>query len=136
LDDEVLAHARASGVLLLGERKDMPDLYAAADAVVLASWREGLPRVLMEGAAMGKPLIGTAVRGNREVIAGPEMGLLVPPRQPQALADARVTLAADESRRHAAGLHNRIEARRRFDLARSVARVVATYDELLAAHGR
>ncbi|MCP4427789.1 MAG: glycosyltransferase family 4 protein [Chloroflexi bacterium] len=70
----------------LGPRQDVRELLAAMDTVVLASYAEGIPRVLMEAAAMGKTAVGTDVRGTREVIVDGETGILVPPRNPTALA--------------------------------------------------
>lgn len=135
LDPRVLDGARAAGVRLLGRRADMPKLYAAADVVTLISWREGLPRALMEGAAMGKPLLAADARGCREVVRPPHNGLLVPIRDPDALAEAMLTMASDSQRRAAWGDANAREARERYDLEAVVARVVAVYDRLLAARG-
>ncbi len=134
VDEVTLARARAEGVMLLGERGDMADLYAAADVVVLCSWREGLPRVLMEGAAAGRALLASDVRGCREVVT-PDLGLLVPVRDPVALAEAMVRLAGDAAARAQYGAAAAEAATRRFDLARVVARLEDVYLELLAARG-
>lgn len=131
VDEATLEAARRAGVLVLGERDDMPDLYAASDVVALMSWREGLPRVLMEGAAAGRALLTSDVRGCREVVRSPDLGVLVPPRDPAAIYEAMLSLAADPARRAALGERARAEAEARFDLSRVVARVVAVYDELL-----
>jgi glycosyltransferase involved in cell wall biosynthesis len=131
VDADALERARRAGVLVLGERDDMPDLCSAADVVTLVSWREGLPRVLMEGAAAGRALLASDVRGCREVVRSADLGVLVPPRDPAALAEAMVALAADPLRRATLGARARIEAEARFDLSRVVARVVAAYDTLL-----
>lgn len=130
----VVAQARANGVLILGERADMPALYAAADVVVLASWREGLPRVLMEGAAMARPLLATAARGCTEIVRS-GLGVVVPVRDARALAEAMLALAADPARRAAMGAAARADALVRFDLGRVVARVAEVYDELLNRRG-
>ena len=132
LDQATLDRARADGILLLGRRSDMPALYAASDVVVLASWHEGVPRVLMEGAAMGKPLLASDVRGCREVVAPPRNGLLVPVRDARALADAMVRLARDPELRARLGADNALEARERYAIERSVAIVNDAYDRLLA----
>lgn len=134
VEPATVERARENGVLLLGERADMVALYAAADAVVLASWREGLPRVLMEGAAMGKPLLATDVRGCREVVK-PGGGFLARVRDPRALADAMLRVAADPDLRAQLGRYNDDCARREFDLGRVVARVEALYAALLARKG-
>lgn len=131
LAPEVLARARAAGVLLLGRRADMPALYAAADVVTLASWHEGVPRVLMEGAAMGKPLLASDVRGCREVVVPPAHGLRVPVRDAGALAEAMLRLAGDEALRARLGRDNAEEARALYAIERAVERVNVVYDRLL-----
>lgn len=72
----------------LGQADDVRPVIAAAHAVVLPSYREGLPRSLLEGAAMGKPLIATDVPGNRELVKHRETGLLCNVRDAGSLADA------------------------------------------------
>lgn len=116
---------------LLGQRDDMPAVYAAADVVVLASRHEGLPRVLMEGAAMARPLLATAARGCREVVNDPLVGTLVPIADPDALASAMVDLARDRRRRVDQGAHNRTMARKRFDIQAVLGRLDRVYGDLL-----
>ena len=99
----------------LGMRDDIPELMAAMDIVVLASYAEGIPRVLLEAAAMGKAAIGTNVRGTREVIVDGETGYLVPVRNAPALADAISRLAADPALRHEMGRAARRRAETHFD---------------------
>ncbi len=135
LPADLLDRARAEGVRLLGRRADMPDLYAASDVVVLASWHEGMPRVLMEGAAMGKPLLATDVCGCREIVTPPRNGVLVPVRNADAMADAMVALAADDALRARLGRENAIEAREKYAIERSVAIVNDAYARLLAEAG-
>jgi glycosyltransferase involved in cell wall biosynthesis len=119
-------------LLVLGERDDMQELYAAADVVGLASWREGMPRALMEAAAMGRAAVTTDIRGCRDVVKNGVTGDLVPVRDPAALAAALRRLAHDPERRRAYGEAGRREARDRFDVRASVANVVGAYDDLLA----
>lgn len=135
LDAATLDRARGQGVLLLGRREDMPALYAASDVVVLASWHEGMPRVLMEGAAMGKPLLASDVRGCREVVRPPRHGLLVPVRDATALAGAMIRLAADDVMRDRLGHENAREAREIYAIERAVGVVNSEYDRLLARSG-
>jgi glycosyltransferase involved in cell wall biosynthesis len=126
------AAAERARVLLLGERTDMAQLYAACDVAGLASWREGMPRALMEGAAMGRPLLATDIRGNREVVRAGLTGLLVRPKSPAALADGMRALAHDPAMRSRMGEAARRDALERFDLDVVVSRVTSAYDELLA----
>ena len=73
-------------MLVTGWRDDVRDLLAVMDVFVLASWREGMPRSAIEAAAMGRPLVLTDIRGCREVARHEREALLVPPRDPEALA--------------------------------------------------
>lgn len=136
IDASLLAAARRDGVLVLGHRDDMPQLYAACDSVVLASWREGLPRTLLEGAAMARPLLGAEVRGIREVVRPGENGLLVAERSAAGLAEGMLRLARDPDLRERCGSHNAEEAREKYDVRQVVARVTAVYDRLLAEKAR
>jgi glycosyltransferase involved in cell wall biosynthesis len=82
-----------------GLREDMVGVYAAAHVVCLPSYREGLPTVLLEAAACGCALVATDVPGCREVVRDGDTGLLVPPRDPMALAAALRTLILDPALR-------------------------------------
>lgn len=130
LSPDEMARARAAGVLFLGERTDMPDVIAAADAAVLPSWREGLPRFLIEAAAMGKPLLASDVRGCRELVDPPRGGALVPVRSAAAWTEALVTLAADPAARAAIGARNRARAVVDYDIRGVIRRLEAVYREL------
>ena len=99
----------------LGEAADVRPMIARATAVVLPSYREGLPRTLLEGAAMGKPLIATDVPGCREIVKHGVNGLLCAPRDPQSLAAAMVQLATmDAAGRDALGKASRALVQLRF----------------------
>lgn len=99
----------------LGMRDDIPELMAAMDVLVLASYAEGIPRVLLEAAAMGKPTVGSDVRGTREVIVDGETGYLVPARDALALADAISRLLADPARARKMGQAASQRAKSYFD---------------------
>ncbi|MBI4530245.1 MAG: glycosyltransferase [Candidatus Latescibacteria bacterium] len=75
-------------VHFLGHRNDVPHLLHIADVFVLSSDFEGLPFAILEAMAMGKPVIATAVNGVRDSVIHEQTGLLVPPRDPEALAHA------------------------------------------------
>ncbi|MCQ4191230.1 glycosyltransferase, partial [Methylocystis suflitae] len=87
--EETLLAWQAEGIVeWLGHITDMPTLLAEADIVVLPSYREGLPKTLIEAAACARPLITTDVPGCREVVMDGVDGLLVPARDAKALACA------------------------------------------------
>jgi len=90
LRKELEERARPLGdrVTFLGYRSDIPDFVSALDCYVLPSLWEGLPLALLEGLAIGVPLVATTVGGNPEVIVPGENGYLVPPKDEGALADA------------------------------------------------
>lgn len=122
--------ARGAGVVFLGARTDMPELYAAMDVYVLASHREGFPRSAMEAAAMGLPVIATDIRGCRQVVRHGETGLLVPVRDPVGLAEAIGWLAVRPGERAAMGRSARDLAGREFDQRRVIERTLAAYGRL------
>lgn len=95
------------GIEWWGHREDMPTVLGAATLVVLPSYREGLPKVLLEASACGKALIATDVPGCREVVQHQKTGLLVPVRDPAALADAIVSLLTNQELRAAMGVSGR-----------------------------
>lgn len=134
IDRATIDRARAAGALLLGERSDMPELYAASDVIILPSWREGIARVLMEGAAMGKPLVASDARGCRTVVR-PGWGFLTKLKDAQSIMDAILRLSGDASLRGQIGEHNRTAALREYDIKRVLARVTAAYVESLEKLG-
>ncbi len=88
----------ANAVLIRGHRDDMPNVLRQSTVVVLPSYREGLPKALLEAAACARPIVTNDVPGCREVVRADENGLLVPPRDPAALAQAIKTLVLDRPR--------------------------------------
>jgi glycosyltransferase involved in cell wall biosynthesis len=94
-----LAERRRVGwrLKLLGRRDDLPELMAAADLLVHPSWYEAAPRVVLEAMAAGLPVIATSVGGVPEILDG--CGVLVPERDPDALARAIAALRQDPERR-------------------------------------
>jgi glycosyltransferase involved in cell wall biosynthesis len=127
--------AEATGVRFLGSRDDVVRLYRGMDLYVLASHREGFPRSAMEAAAMGIPIVATDIRGCRQVVEHGVTGLLVPPRNPPALAGAIAALAVDRSRRLRMGEAGRRKALRDFDQQRCIDITLATYRRRLARAG-
>ena len=118
----------------LGRRGDVPQLLAASDVFVLPSfYREGIPRVLLEAAAMGLPLVAADSPGSKDVVRHGLNGFLVPPRGVEALAAAVLTLARDAALRHRFGEASRRLAVEEFDLAVVAERTHSVYAGLLHA---
>ncbi len=118
-----------------GHRDDMPATLARATMVVLPSYREGLPKVLLEAAACGKPLIAADVPGCRDLVTHEVNGFLVPPRDSAALAAAITTLLRDPSLAAKMGLAGREMVVRRFSVERIASQTVDLYRELLEGSG-
>jgi glycosyltransferase involved in cell wall biosynthesis len=78
LEEEIKVRGLEEYIQLLGFRKDIPQLMASCDLVVLVSKREGLPKSLMEAMAAGKPIVATNVRGCRDLVSSGNNGFLVP----------------------------------------------------------
>jgi glycosyltransferase involved in cell wall biosynthesis len=118
-----------------GHRDDMAETLALATIVVLPSYREGLPKVLLEAAACGKPLIAADVPGCRDIVTPGVNGILVPARDPAALAKAIDSLLGDSSLRIAMGVAGREAVVRGFSVERIAGQTVDLYRELLKETG-
>jgi glycosyltransferase involved in cell wall biosynthesis len=118
-------------VLLLGRRDDAVRVLAACDLFTLASDNEGLPVAVMEALALGLPVVATAVGGVPEAVTDGVEGVLVPPKQPEALADALAALAADPERRAAMGLAASARSET-FDIRVAARRLEDIYRQVLA----
>jgi len=93
----------ASRIVWLGHRDDAAEVMGALDLFVLPSLEESLPLSILEAMAAGLPVVATAVSGIPEVVRQNETGMLVPPRDSNALADAIIALLADPERRRRFG---------------------------------
>ena len=126
------AWAALEGVEWLGQVDDVREVWARAHIAVLASrGGEGIPMSLMEAAACGRPMVATDVPGCREIVRNGETGLLVPPHDDVALADAIELLVHDANLRRRLGAAAREHVAAGLD-ARSVGReTIAVYRELL-----
>lgn len=133
IDDAEIATWRTQGVVeLLGQRHDIAQVFAAASVVVLPSYREGLPKVLIEAAACGRAVVTTDVPGCRDAIEPGRTGLLVPARNAVALADAIEHLVSDADLRSRMGREGRALAEREFDVRRVVESHMALYAGICA----
>jgi len=116
-----------------GFRADMPQVYRECHIVCLPSYREGLPRVLIEAAASGRAIVTTDVPGCREVVSHGENGWLVPPRNSAALATALREALNNPERRAAYAASGRRKVEAHFTAEAVIARTLAIYEELLRA---
>jgi glycosyltransferase involved in cell wall biosynthesis len=140
LQQETEALARdlglGSGVRFLGVRSDVPEVMSAADGYVMSSAWEGMPMVLLEAAAAALPIVATKVGGNHEVVRHEGTGLLVPPRDHEALGLAMLRLSRlSEPVRRAMGEQGREHIRAHYDLGRVAERWEDLYREVLARKG-
>ena len=118
------------GVEWWGRRDDMPNVFQAAHVVCLPSYREGLPKVLLEAAACGRPLVTTDAPGCREVVRNGENGMLVPVRDASGLAAALTKLIHDGPLRMSMGLRAREVVLKEFSNDPIFRQVMAIYREL------
>ena len=130
-DAEVSAWVHDGVVEWWGHRADMPQVLAAAHLVVLPSYREGLPKVLIEAAACGRAVVTTDVPGCRDAIDPGVTGVLVPVRDAVALADAMDSLVNDPVRCQVMGDAGRALAETAFDIRQVVAAHLYIYQELM-----
>lgn len=114
----------------LGYRKDIAELFVQANIVVLPSYREGLPRVLVEAAACARAVVTTDVPGCRDAITVNETGLLVPVRDSKSLADALQRLIEDAGLRGRMGQAGRQLAEDAFTIEKIVAQHMQIYESL------
>lgn len=133
LSAESLESAHRAGIVeWVGRIENMPGLLASCHAVCLPSYyREGFPRVLAEAFACGRPVVTTDTPGCRDAVEGKETGLLVPPRDAEALAAAILTLMEKPEERREMGAAGRILAERMYDEKKITEAVIGTYREFL-----
>lgn len=123
---DVAARGLTERVRFAGYRRDVPQLLAASDALLLCSEREGLNRSALEAMASGVPVIGTRTRGIADAIGGPDAGWIAEPGDPASLAAAIARAASDPDALAARG-H---AARERAVAVFSLDHVIADYEEL------
>jgi glycosyltransferase involved in cell wall biosynthesis len=122
--------AASGAVEVLGHQDDMPGLLRGADIAVLPSYHEGAPQFLLEAAAAGLPLVATDIPGCRVIVRPGVNGLLVPPRDPHALAEAIATIIADPALRARMGAASRKIAVNQFDQHRIIGQYLDLYRRL------
>lgn len=123
----ILENGLADRVHLLGEREDVPALMRALDILLVPSWDEPFGRVVVEGMAMGLAIIATSIGGPAEILDDGVDGLLVPPRDPGAWANAIDRLSLDPPRLRQLGELAR-QRSTSFDVPHHVQAMAAAYE--------
>lgn len=114
----------------LGLVKDMPKLLAESHIVCLPSlYGEGIPKSLIEAAAAGRSIVTSDTPGCREIVHHGDNGLLVPPRDAEALAEALAQLIRDPALRQQMGARGRVRAKQEFGLDTVIQQTLALYAE-------
>lgn len=126
----------ADRVLFLGQRSDVPDLLAGCDVFVLPSLYEGLPLSVLEAMAAGKPVIATRIGGTDEAVVDGETGLLVPPADPHALAQAIRALLDNPALAQRLATAGQASVHQKFSAETMVQRTMQVYEELLGRRNR
>ena len=136
--DEVSQRVRDMGldasVHLTGFRRDIPQIMAALDVLVLPSVRsEAIPQVIPQALAVGTPVVASTVGGSPELIRDGENGRLVPPGDARALAEAILALLREPERARAMARAGQAMVRARYTIDATMARTTAVYRELVGA---
>ena len=115
---------------LCGFLQDPRQLYRAADIYVLSSLSEGLPNVVLEAMASGRPVVATRVNGVPGLVEDGVSGLIVEPNNPEALAQGVSTLVNDQTLRDEIAMAGRLTVEQRFSFSHRMDQVVRVYEEL------
>jgi len=118
-------------VSFLGYQRDVAGYMAASDLVVLSSLREGLPNALLEALALGKAVVASRVGGIPEVIRDGETGFLVPPKEPQRLAERVLWLLEKPEEATKMGERGRVRVVSAFSIEGLAQRLAETYSQVL-----
>jgi glycosyltransferase involved in cell wall biosynthesis len=130
LKDYVKSRSLAGIVYFLGYRQDIPELMAGVDVVVNLSRREGLPRVVIEAMAAGKPVVATGIRGNKDLVVNGQTGFLVPVDNIDATVEALLKLMTDASLRQQMG-HSGRERAGSCDIKKTVLEMEKLYEQVI-----
>ena len=126
--DQLTDLRKSRDVTWLGARTDIAELLAASHVACLPSYREGLPKSLIEAASAGRPIVTTDVPGCREVVTHMVNGLLIQPRDVTALATAIEKLVNDPQLRQSMGKENRQKAESEYANEMIIAQTHGVYD--------
>lgn len=119
----------AERVRFIGHRDDVPSIYRCTDIVIAPSRREALSLTLLEASSFGLPIVASNVDGIVEAVGDGETGILVPPENPESLAQAVVMLLDDAILRRRMGAAGRRRFEQRFSVGTMIERVLGVYKE-------
>ena len=125
----------AGRIHLTGFRRDARGLLGACDLCVMSSFSEGMPKGVIEAMAQGVPVVASGVGGLNELVVDGECGLLVPPGDAGALADAIEAMASDPGRSHAMGLRAKQRIVDHFRPEQTLEKTLALYRDVMAWPG-
>ena len=131
LRDQVRDLGIEASVFFVGFRIDIPAVLAALDLLVVPSVLEGFPMTILEAMAMAKPIVASDINGVREQIENGRTGILVPPGDPQALAEGIKQMLKDRTQAKKLGTETRKQVEEMFDIKQQVALHEEVYEELL-----
>lgn len=131
-EDEVAAWQQEGAVSWIGTVPNAVEAFKDADVAVLPSyWLEGLPRSMVEAAAMGLPVITTSNSGCKDSVIDGETGIMIPPKDSNALAEAMLTLLASRELREQMGKAGRAFVEDRYSVESVVSQTWAVYERAL-----
>jgi glycosyltransferase involved in cell wall biosynthesis len=131
LEQQTAELGLAERVRFVGRRTDVPSLLAGCYGLVLPSRWEGMPNVVLEAMAAGKPVVATQVEGVAELVQDGVTGWLSPPRDPEGLTRGLSLLLQDPERATAMGRESQHHVEKQFTSSQMVARYAALYREVL-----
>jgi len=131
LENQVKQLNLDENVIFTGNRKDIPEILASIDLFVLSSVSEGFGRAAAEAMACGKPVVATKAGGLSEVVEDGITGILVPPKNSIALAEAIIKLLKDKKKAENMGIAGRKRVEKLFSIERNMKSIEELYEKML-----
>ncbi len=131
LHQAVQQHGLTDHVIFTGARQDIPQILAASDIFILPTLLDALPTVLIEAMAASTPIVASSVGGVPELVENGRNGLLIPPAEPDALAQSCLQLLQNPEEARAMGRAGKKIAAQKFDIHKQVKKLGDVYLELL-----
>lgn len=122
--------------IFTGLRMDAPEIIAIFGIGVLSSIKEGFPFTILEYMAMAKPVVATSICGNPEAVENGKTGILIPARDPQALANAAIDLLQNKAKAQHMGQAGRLLVEQKFNAERMVRDIERVYEDLIEKSDR